>query len=776
MFLNAIMLAGIGGAVLPLVLHFMARARYRRVAWGAMMFLEQAEARQMSSSKVRQWLLLLLRMLLVALLAVALARPLSRGGLAALSQGQRVTAVIVLDVSPSMAYPDRSDRDRLDLAKEAATSVLTQLRRGDQAALVLVGAPTPAGNVAPTADLQEIASRVASLQPMAGRSNLAEGLRQANDLLSQQPGNAGEIYLITDRQASGWEDLAQYTPPVQQPGGPHHPVRLFSLVVGSNESDNVAVEKLELLDPPAVRNQPVDVEVTVHNYGQSARTDVPLTLLAGQKQLAQTAVYLPPGASTTLRQKVKFNAVGSTVLTAKITGGGLPLDDQQQRSIDVVDPLPVLVITGDPGTGRRAERDRADPERSARDRADRDRARRAGNESGVGGGGNDANDANALPGRDVRPPDFTGEADYLRLALAPYASAGRRGPDPAVVDVTDDAHWPDDLTDKTARVIVLANVGQIDARQVRQIEQFVFGGGGLLIAPGNRWSPQRYDELFFRDGAGLLPAAVKRIVEPAVVSDADRLLGIETGHPIFRFLQGRTDPAAAISVLRHLSFGRIPSETTSLASLQSGDPLLLVRSFGRGRVALLGVAIDADWSNLPWSKLYLPLMQSTIKYLAGGEAQRRNIAPGQPIEATLQIDDDTRAFILRPDGRTTRVELAHNGATASIIYTDTDLPGRYVLRVQKQPPVDFIVSSPLSESDLTQIDDEAYDGICKRLEMRQLGPDRREMASVVGVSREGVEVSLLALSAVALLAGGESVVSQRWSRQREPAARGVPVG
>ena len=46
MFLNPLLLACIGGAVVPLVLHLLSRARYRSVDWGAMMFLVGAEAQQ----------------------------------------------------------------------------------------------------------------------------------------------------------------------------------------------------------------------------------------------------------------------------------------------------------------------------------------------------------------------------------------------------------------------------------------------------------------------------------------------------------------------------------------------------------------------------------------------------------------------------------------------------------------------------------------------------------------------------------------------------------
>src|SRR3982751_1408121 len=75
LFLNATMLAGLGGAVLPLVLHLVGRARYRNVEWGAMMFLGLDDPTKFRASRMREMTLLLLRMAIVAALAVALARP-----------------------------------------------------------------------------------------------------------------------------------------------------------------------------------------------------------------------------------------------------------------------------------------------------------------------------------------------------------------------------------------------------------------------------------------------------------------------------------------------------------------------------------------------------------------------------------------------------------------------------------------------------------------------------------------------------------------------------
>src|SRR4051794_41759704 len=80
MFLNPLMLVAAGAAVLPVVIHLLSRSRYRSVEWGAMMFLDGADANRERRSRLRQWLLLAVRSAQVALLAVGLARPGGLGG------------------------------------------------------------------------------------------------------------------------------------------------------------------------------------------------------------------------------------------------------------------------------------------------------------------------------------------------------------------------------------------------------------------------------------------------------------------------------------------------------------------------------------------------------------------------------------------------------------------------------------------------------------------------------------------------------------------------
>src|SRR5258706_2625919 len=313
MFLNITMLAGIAGALVPLVLHLLSRSRYRTVDWGAMMFLQGAEARVMQSARVKQWLILLLRMALIAALAMALAQPVMRGRWGGLARDGRVNAVIVLDGSARMQF-DENGKSRMELARAAVLNILESLKESS-VAIVLAGVRDTEQLAQPTTDLQQLAQRVLALPEPSGRADLAPALERAVDILDRGADAGRELYVVCDRQASNWKEVGsgafaqRWQTRVNRAGA--EPTRLFVVPVGSERSENLAIESVELINPPAVRDQPVEVAVQVRNYGQSLRGNVDLKL-----EDKVIAVSVAPDSMTAVRAPMRFYQPGSSLITA----------------------------------------------------------------------------------------------------------------------------------------------------------------------------------------------------------------------------------------------------------------------------------------------------------------------------------------------------------------------------------------------------------------------------------------------------------------------------
>src|SRR5436305_10949582 len=124
-FLTPFMLFGALAAAIPVAIHLFFRSRYRTVPWAAMKFLLTSVEQTSRRLKFQELLLLLLRMLVLAMLAFAFARPIS-SMLRGTGRGDAVDAVFVMDVSYSMGARDGAET-RFERAQAGAVRIIEEL-------------------------------------------------------------------------------------------------------------------------------------------------------------------------------------------------------------------------------------------------------------------------------------------------------------------------------------------------------------------------------------------------------------------------------------------------------------------------------------------------------------------------------------------------------------------------------------------------------------------------------------------------------------------------
>src|SRR6185369_15800378 len=105
-FLNPILLAGLAAVSIPIIIHLLNRRKFRKVAWAAMRFLQNAIEQNQRRMRIEDMILLALRCLLLPLLALTLARPAILSESAGAFGQSKVTGVIILDNSRSMGMSD----------------------------------------------------------------------------------------------------------------------------------------------------------------------------------------------------------------------------------------------------------------------------------------------------------------------------------------------------------------------------------------------------------------------------------------------------------------------------------------------------------------------------------------------------------------------------------------------------------------------------------------------------------------------------------------------
>ena len=199
-FLVPAFLAGLAAIAIPILVHLRHRERKEPVQFPSLMFLRRIPFREVRRQQIHQWPLFMLRVLAVALLVFAFARPFLRGRdtplVATGAQGKEL--VILLDRSASMGYGSRWSR-----AQAAAREAVTGMGRDDRASVVLFDQGASVTTRA-TSDRTLLLAAIDVARPGAATTRYAPALRAAGELLTGTHLPRREAVLISDFQRTGW--------------------------------------------------------------------------------------------------------------------------------------------------------------------------------------------------------------------------------------------------------------------------------------------------------------------------------------------------------------------------------------------------------------------------------------------------------------------------------------------------------------------------------------------------------------------------------------------
>ncbi len=327
-FLNPVLLlAGLTVAV-PLLLHLLHRNEQQRISFPALQYLLRTEKDHARKIRLRQWLLLALRCVVVILIALAGARTVLRGGGAA----HPPTAVaIILDNSLSSQRVVGGARV-LDSLKARALDVALLAGEDDRIWVLRAGEPW---DVAPPQDRDGARDRIAATEPSDAAGNLAAALRRADRLLDDAGFDRTEIHLLSDLQASAF-------PRAEDPAPPRHPVVVYRGL--SDPEPNRYVRSVMVGGGLAPRsNRRTEVAITV-GASRDDTVSAPVRLfLSGQLRGAADA----PAQSTVLLPAGPFPE-GPLEGYAETDPDALRADDRRYM-VTHVGPPPAVAVVGDAG-------------------------------------------------------------------------------------------------------------------------------------------------------------------------------------------------------------------------------------------------------------------------------------------------------------------------------------------------------------------------------------------------------------------------------------------
>jgi hypothetical protein len=663
-FLHVLFLAGLAGVAVPLLIHLMNRARARPVEWGAMRFLRQSLAVRRRRLMLEEALVLLVRCFIVALLALALARPFirpaslfppwmilaaillpvalvavgavfwadpqrrrlflrgatllvafalgvgwyeaRRGGLGWTMGAGEKDVVIILDASSSMGLQS-SGSSNFERALGEALALADTIPRSDSIGIIW-GGPAPRVLIHPTANREAIRKMLEEdpVKPSAGSMGVLEAFYAAAALLEEGRNPEKVVVLITDGHRAGWDFSGErrwsYLSErlAKLPVPPRLLLRRLPMPTDYADAMVAAIDLSRAVIGP---DRPVGVDVTVANAGTLPIRPGSVELRVDGEVAGRMEVRreIPVNAVERLRFPHRFETPGRHLLAVRLgADDDRPANNTAVRAVEVVDRLPVLLVDGAP-----MER------------------------------------------------FFRGAAGFLRVALTPEAdgiSGGVTNPPlirTEVKSVRELAAIPD-LS--LYSVIVLANVARLPDPVAARLAAYVDQGGGLLVAPGERAEPAFYNG--WRTGTGgLVPPALLEARRTAPRDEPFRLDRLSCSHPALQLAVSSMPQDVArftIPLCWTLQPDPADRDVSVSARLAGGAPFLAERTLGRGRILMTAIALDRRDSNLPTLKSFVPVAHELVYDLASRRVPELHLRPGA--ELAVRLEPGRPAFGFNPAG------------------------------------------------------------------------------------------------------------------------------
>jgi hypothetical protein len=643
-FLQPAFLFGALAAAVPILIHLIYRRRALVHPFPAVRFLLLADKRTARKFRLHQWLLLALRLLVILLLALTLARPLLTGeDVQAAATVPPQTTVILVDNSLSMQYRDR-DTSRLQRAKTLARHLLQGMRVQDKVAVVplLITPEAPPAAAVLNSDTTQIEKELDALLPSHAPVDTHDALQRAFTLLRQSPTAQRRLVVLSDLTVHGWQDfdLSQFSILPEQ-------VELRFIRVGSPQRDtNVLIESIQFTEQPFIEQVPLEVMAFIRNRSAETIRHLRIDLLLNQHKVGQQLVDLPPDAQVAVPFRLTAPAAGLHWGEIRLEPDRFADDDRFYFAIRTVAPARILIVDGDPGTSL-----------------------------------------------------FASETFYLLSALQPNGALQQPVFHPT--PVTWEGLTQERLTDY--QVVVLCNVEAVSPQVRQRLYQFVASGGGVLFFAGHRVDAARYNAMFSRSDTILLPVALGQPIQPTTPSEIDTFAREHAALSLFTH-----DPALLQHgrFYRYFSLeGQAPGVQT-LLTLQDGHPLLVEKGVGRGQVMFFTSSADRDWTDLPTRTAYVPLLHSLVGYLANLEAAapRPQVFMPDPVFFQGRPEDAGVAFNLHTADGQQRLVRYTADATAGVqaAFANYTVPGIYRVATPHEPDL-LAVNATRAESNFDKL-------------------------------------------------------------------------
>jgi hypothetical protein len=575
-FLNPAFLFALPLASVPIIIHLLTRKKYKTYPFSETKFIQTALKKTVRRHKLREYLLLFVRCLIVLVLTLLFSRPVVHSGrLFDKPEELGKSLFFLLDNSYSLGYFE-DGQPRFNLVKEVGENLINKLDEFDE---IAVGSFSNRLNILTKNFIQDKKTCLGIIDqiPLSTYStDLSVVLKDVYLVLKNTKKKEKIIVLISDLAKNGWQNIGKdyfekinfYDPEV----------KIVLLDVTKEISKNCAIEEIYLREVGP--SKPTIVETQVANYGKEELKELPirmyLTEKKEEKKVLNGFIEISPDEKRSKQFVYNFPKNMEDFIPGymELEKDNLFLDNRRYFVYPRWEKVKILALDSSGG---------------------------------------------------FSPTES--ELYYFRLSLNPYHEEGLIS-----VDITQNGEWIKKLTPAYS-LLVLANWEDVSQEENERLKSYLRDGGNIFLSLGDKVDLEFYNQ----DLDWLIPAELVKVKSEkvkishfAAEHPALKIFSQDTD-PL-----RRDTSEASFSTIMFSTYCVVEPKPASkiLLRLTDGNPLLLESQpypGQNGKVFLYTSTLNRKWNNFPAKPLYPTLFQELVRYLTRKEEKILSFNSGEDI-------------------------------------------------------------------------------------------------------------------------------------------------
>jgi hypothetical protein len=335
-FLNPAILFGLLAASIPVIIHLFNLRKLKKIEFSTLTFLKELQKNKIRKIKLKQWILLALRVLIILFVVMAFARPaLQSIQIGGTTSAAKTTAIFILDDTFSMSVVDQKG-SYFNQAKEIIHQVISQLQEGDEVGLILVSNSKPPDKL--TSSLSEFVKNVDQLDLSFSSGDLNSAITKASQIISESKNFNKEIYIISDFQKNKItkenlsSDLSELL---------NESTKFYSFDLSDKDVFNLSVDELKINNQIFEKDKPVSFSVIITNNSNQDVNSAVVSLFMEDERAAQKSFDLNAGQSTIVEIEATPKSTGFINVSAEIETDEIEQDNKRFASLLIPEKIAV---------------------------------------------------------------------------------------------------------------------------------------------------------------------------------------------------------------------------------------------------------------------------------------------------------------------------------------------------------------------------------------------------------------------------------------------------